>query len=66
MNATHTPPPKNRQATAAAASAAPLPPPIELSFQDGYGALVRHAWLGDGFVAAGFRRGQVVVLSTRG
>ena len=58
--------PQNAQAAVGASTTAALLPPIELSFQDSYGALVRHAWLGGGFVAAGFRSGQVVVLSTRG
>ncbi len=40
--------------------------PLELRFQPHYGALLHHAWLGDGYVAVGFECGAFVVVSTHG
>jgi WD repeat-containing protein 19 len=48
----------NRGATAG------LGPPLELSFQDKYGAPQRHLWFGDGQVMVGFKGGRVVVVSS--
>ncbi|GBF91989.1 hypothetical protein Rsub_04713 [Raphidocelis subcapitata] len=48
----------------AGANAAPQAPPLELSFQDKYGAPQRHLWFGNGLVMVGFRGGRVVVVSS--
>eukprot|EP00975_Prorocentrum_lima_P038276 8047743-Prorocentrum_lima.AAC.1 len=40
------------------------PDPIELAFQEGYGALMTHVWYGDGNIALGFAEGHVIVVST--
>jgi hypothetical protein len=38
--------------------------PLELTFQEQYGAMQRHLWFGDGFVMVGFRTGRIVVVSS--
>lgn len=43
---------------------APDKAPLELSFQEHYGAMQRHFWFGDGFMMVGFKSGQVVVVSS--
>lgn len=50
--------------SAAAAAAAAAAAPLELTFQEQYGAMQRHLWFGDGFVMVGFRTGRVVVVSS--
>ena len=40
------------------------PEPLELTFQEMYGAMVQHLWFGDGFILVGFQSGQVVVVSS--
>ncbi|XP_072262418.1 WD repeat-containing protein 19 [Pyxicephalus adspersus] len=38
--------------------------PIELAFQQRYGAIVSHKWYGDGYIMIGFSLGFFVVIST--
>jgi WD repeat-containing protein 19 len=38
--------------------------PLELSFDQQYGDLIKHCWLPGGLVALGFASGQLVILST--
>ncbi|XP_040191059.1 WD repeat-containing protein 19 [Rana temporaria] len=38
--------------------------PIELAFQQRYGAIVAHKWYGDGYIMIGFSLGFFVVIST--
>jgi len=38
--------------------------PLELGFQARYGNLLRHNWLGDGYILASFSAGFIVTIST--
>lgn len=38
--------------------------PLELGFQSRYGNLVKHNWLGDGYVLVSFSAGFLVTIST--
>lgn len=38
--------------------------PVELRFQEHYGGVLVHRWLGDGYVAVGFECGAAVIVST--
>jgi len=38
--------------------------PVELAFEDRYGAIKKHTWFGDGYILVAFKSGQVVVVSS--
>jgi hypothetical protein len=38
--------------------------PLELAFQDYYGAIMKHIWFGDGYIMLAFKAGYIVVVSS--